>query len=679
GGDSRVSLSKMERITVGMQVEIKRSDGRIHGAVVTAVNKESGGVNVEWFENGETKGKEVTYQVLLQTNPTLNPDNLSLKSFKIPALPPKKEKELPAVSNGSRLPLQPQLTGARMPNRASMIGSLPLQPSTAQNRLSMNIPPPKPKSVASTPVDLDATQIFPVNVKLPTPKAEENLSQVPIKSSCVNEVEKLAHERERRRNAQAEAKRQQEALKSIDPGNPNWQFLNMICDYRSQVDFRPLKMDDAVVDNRITVCVRKRPMSKSEIGRKEIDVVTIPNKDHAVVHQAQVKVDMTKYIENQKFRFDYTFDENCHNEMVYKFTAKPLVQTIFNKGYATCFAYGQTGSGKTHTMGGDFHGKSQDCSKGIYALTAIDVFRMLQLPQYRNLGINVQCSFFEIYGGKVFDLLGKRAVLRILEDGNRSVQVCGLKEQAVESADDVMELIKKGSLQRTAGSTSANANSSRSHAVFQIILKHGKKDALYGKISLIDLAGNERGADTTSSDRQTRLEGAEINKSLLALKECIRAMSMNKKHIPFRLSKLTLVLRDSFTNQNAKTCMIAMVSPGLHSVENTLNTLRYADRVKELGSDEDGPTRVMSDEEFMLDENSPDEEDDETVNKLLMSATKQSKEVIEEQIMLNGLQRAEDKALDAHYDFHDAIMKTTNPILEKTANIDFDLDEYCRE
>lgn len=129
---------------------------------------------------------------------------------------------------------------------------------------------------------------------------------------------------------------------------------------------------------------------------------------------------------------------------------------------------------------------------------------------------------------------------------------------------------------------------------------------------MIDLAGNERGADTISSDRQTRMEGAEINKSLLALKECIRAMSRNSSHVPFRCSKLTLVLRDSFVGANAKTCMIAMVSPGMNSVENTLNTLRYADRVKELGCD-DGAQSPLPDEHLMLNADDDDlivEDDD---------------------------------------------------------------------
>lgn len=108
---------------------------------------------------------------------------------------------------------------------------------------------------------------------------------------------------------------------------------------------------------------------------------------------------------------------------------------------------------------------------------------------------------------------------------------------------------------------------------------------IHGKFSLIDLAGSERGADTKGSESVVRREGGEINKSLLALKECIRSMGMMKKHVPFRQSKLTLVLRDSFIGKNAKTCMIATISPGLLSAENTLNTLRYANRAKELDSE----------------------------------------------------------------------------------------------
>lgn len=142
----------------------------------------------------------------------------------------------------------------------------------------------------------------------------------------------------------------------------------------------------------------------AENTRKEVDVITVPNKNQMSVHEPKQKVDLTKYLENQHFRFDYAFDDCCTNEIVYKYTARPLVQTIFDGGMATCFAYGQTGSGKTHTMGGDFNGKIQDCQKGIYAMTAKDVFRLLKVHAYRILNLHVSCSFFEIYSGKVLYL-----------------------------------------------------------------------------------------------------------------------------------------------------------------------------------------------------------------------------------------------------------------------------------
>jgi kinesin family protein 2/24 len=145
--------------------------------------------------------------------------------------------------------------------------------------------------------------------------------------------------------------------------------------------------------------------------------------------------------------------------------------------------------------------------------------------------------------------------------------------------EDIMTFISAGLASRTSGTTGANDDSSRSHAILQMQLKHHGK--LYGKMSFIDLAGSERGADTINTNKQTKMDGAEINKSLLALKECIRALDLEKKHTPFRGSKLTQVLKDSFTGKS-KTTMIANVSPASSCCEHSLNTLRYADRVKEL-------------------------------------------------------------------------------------------------
>lgn len=111
-----------------------------------------------------------------------------------------------------------------------------------------------------------------------------------------------------------------------------------------------------------------------------------------IAHEPKTKVDLTKYLDNQHFRFDYVFEDTAGNELVYKYTARPLVQNIFEGGMATCFAYGQTGSGKTHTMGGEFHGKSQDSKNGIYALATKDVFKFLTSPKYKNLKLQVNYS-----------------------------------------------------------------------------------------------------------------------------------------------------------------------------------------------------------------------------------------------------------------------------------------------
>lgn len=131
------------------------------------------------------------------------------------------------------------------------------------------------------------------------------------------------------------------------------------------------------------------------------------------------------------------------------------------------------------------------------------------------------------------------------------------------------------------GSTAANEKSSRSHAIIQLSLKFPGQTE-HGRFTFIDLAGSERGADRADVCKETRLEGAEINKSLLALKECIRALDQDSSHLPFRQSKLTQVLKDSFIGGNCQTCMIATISPTATNFEHTLNTLRYADRVKEL-------------------------------------------------------------------------------------------------
>ena len=152
----------------------------------------------------------------------------------------------------------------------------------------------------------------------------------------------------------------------------------------------------------------------------------------------------------------------------------------------------------------------------IHLFKARDVFKQIN-GKFKG-SLDVFCTFFEIYCGKVFDLLNNKKKLRVLEDHKNQVQVVDIREQPLNSVEEVLNLIQYGMNMRTSGTTSANQHSSRSHAVFQIILRQKLSKKEHGKISLIDLAGSERGKDTSSSDRITRMEGAEINKSLLALK-----------------------------------------------------------------------------------------------------------------------------------------------------------------
>jgi kinesin family protein 2/24 len=160
------------------------------------------------------------------------------------------------------------------------------------------------------------------------------------------------------------------------------------------------------------------------------------------------------------------------------------------------------------------------------------------------------------------------------------VVIGDILEIEADTAGDLQSIIDNGNRNRTTHATDSNDVSSRSHAICQISIRNASGKEM-GRLSLIDLAGSERGADTKSHNRQRRMEGAEINKSLLALKECIRALDTNCGHVPYRGSKLTLVLKDSFTRQKSRTVMITCVSPAASSADHTINTLRYADRIKE--------------------------------------------------------------------------------------------------
>ena len=322
---------------------------------------------------------------------------------------------------------------------------------------------------------------------------------------------------------------------------------------------------------KYSLWLEKDLYSKKELANGEIDCASSLNPS-IFIHEPRMKIDgISKYIEDHEFTFDNVFGEHEKNETIYKYSIEPTIESVFNKGIVTCFAYGQTGSGKTYTM------------KGIQNSAITSLF------EYNNeKKFDIFVSFYEIYGGRLFDLLNNREKLSVLEDKNQVVQIFGIHEKLVSSPDEMEAIIDKGNSERTTHNTVTNETSSRSHAICNIIVKEKQFDEVYGKLTLVDLAGSERAQETQSNNKMRITEGAEINKSLLALKECIRGLDSRKygndNHVPFRNSKLTLVLRDSFMPKSvdkAKIIMIACVSPCFNSANHTINTLRYSDRLKE--------------------------------------------------------------------------------------------------
>jgi len=293
-------------------------------------------------------------------------------------------------------------------------------------------------------------------------------------------MERAREERRRKMEEEKMAKKRREMANEAAGKNIDVEFDMLLEKYKGQIP--PPKPHVSTGSMKISVCVRKRPIFTKEQQAGEIDCVSVSN-PKIVVHECKYKVDgISKYIDNSEFVFDNSFA--CHetNDDLYKAAIQPNIHFPFNRGIVTCFAYGQTGSGKTFTM------------KGSNEAAIRDLFTLAR-TEYKDRKPQFHMSFFEIYGGKLFDLLNGRGKLTLLEDGNNKIQVQGLVERQVMTAEEMNTMIEYAHNERTTHATVANDTSSRSHAICMIQIKDGQGKTM-GKLLLVDLAGSERAQDT---------------------------------------------------------------------------------------------------------------------------------------------------------------------------------------
>ncbi|XP_061834341.2 kinesin-like protein KIF1A isoform X8 [Nerophis lumbriciformis] len=350
----------------------------------------------------------------------------------------------------------------------------------------------------------------------------------------------------------------------------------------------------------VKVAVRVRPFNSREIGKESKCIIQMSGNTTTIINPKQAR-------DNKSFNFDYSYwshttpeDANYASQMlVYKDIGEEMLLHAF-EGYNVCiFAYGQTGAGKSYTMMGKQDVKDQ---QGIIPLLCEDLFTKINDHTDNSMSYSVEVSYMEIYCERVRDLLNpkNKGNLRVREHPLMGPYVEDLSKLAVTDYNDIQDLMDSGNKARTVAATNMNETSSRSHAVFNIIFTQKRHDAdtdntleKVSKISLVDLAGSER-ADSTGAKGTRLKEGANINKSLTTLGKVISALAevdsgpnKNKKKkkaesfIPYRDSVLTWLLRENLGG-NSRTAMVAALSPADINYDETLSTLRYADRAKQI-------------------------------------------------------------------------------------------------
>ncbi|KAI3742366.1 hypothetical protein L1987_60046 [Smallanthus sonchifolius] len=347
----------------------------------------------------------------------------------------------------------------------------------------------------------------------------------------------------------------------------------------------------------VQVLLRCRPFSSEELKNNALKVVTCNE------YQREVAVSQSiagKQID-RVFTFDKVFGPTAQQKDLYEQAVIPIVNEVLEGFNCTIFAYGQTGTGKTYTMEGECkRAKSGPNGElpleaGVIARSVKQIFDTLE---GQNAEYSVKVTFLELYNEEITDLLApeeiskigiedkQKKLLPLMEDGKGGVLVRGLEEEIVTSASEIFTLLERGSAKRRTAETLLNKQSSRSHSLFSITIHikestpEGEELIKCGKLNLVDLAGSENISRSGAREGRAR-EAGEINKSLLTLGRVINALVEHLGHIPYRDSKLTRLLRDSLGGRT-KTCIIATVSPAVHCLEETLSTLDYAHRAKNI-------------------------------------------------------------------------------------------------
>jgi len=284
------------------------------------------------------------------------------------------------------------------------------------------------------------------------------------------------------------------------------------------------------------------------------------------------------------FTFDQVYDWNSQQEIIFTTTAAPIVDSVLAGYNGTVFAYGQTGTGKSHTMEGQWEPPEL---RGIIPRAFCRVFE--QIDETHDQNFLVRASYLEIYNEEVRDLLSKdpKNKLELKEDADRGVYVKDLTSYVVKSVSEMENVLLAGKKNRSVGATLMNQDSSRSHSIFGIIVESssdaadGSKHIRAGKLNLVDLAGSERQSKTGATGDRLK-EATKINLSLSALGNVISALVESKsQHVPYRDSKLTRLLQDSLGG-NTKTVMVANMGPADYNYDETISTLRYANRAKNI-------------------------------------------------------------------------------------------------